>query len=111
MFSSKSSTVIINGVSYSGADDSEHIVINGIQFKIDGANKVYVYVDGNAQKVQTSNGDIHVTGDVTNGVTNSNGDIECRDVFGHVSNTNGAVIVNGTVEGDVKTTNGDISHK
>lgn len=88
------STVVINGVTYSGTNVS---IVNG-KVVVDGATQdqqligvVNVVVNGDANEVNTVSGDVSINGSV-----------------GSVSSVSGDVNVRGGVTGSVSTVSGDI---
>lgn len=104
-----SGVITINGQSISVGPNSEEIIIDGVKFNIDNAANVTVVLNGNVDKITTSNGDVEVIGECGE-VRTSNGEVHCGTVKGSVHTSNGQVNVHGGVGGDITTTNGSVRH-
>lgn len=111
---SSGGSIEVNGVKYTGNNVSVRngkVTIDGVvQADHSKEPRIMIYVTGDCETVQSSDGDIIINGDVSGDVQSTNGDIEAENVTGKVTTTNGDVEC-WDVGGDVTTTNGDIRHK
>lgn len=106
MFSVRNSIVTINGVTIT--ENQDELEIDGVKFKIEGANHLTVVINKDVKNVTTANGNIDVNGNVHGDVRTANGSIICGAVGGDVRTTMGNVDVSGDVKGDVSTTMGSV---
>jgi hypothetical protein len=105
------STVSINGQTYSGNNVS---IING-NVVIDGNKQdqvlegpISVVVNGNVDRVETTSGDVDVTGS-TGTVSTMSGSVTCGgNISGDVSTMSGSVRCDGSIGGSVETMSGSI---
>jgi hypothetical protein len=66
-------------------------------------------IEGNVNYIQTTSGDVDISGDVNGPVSSTTGDIDCGNVAGNASSTSGDIVC-GSVGGSMTTVNGDIEH-
>jgi hypothetical protein len=124
------SSITINGNTYSGNNivvtngkvfvngkdvtpDSKHITItvegNVDEIKVDVCSGVSIL--GNVKNINTTSGDVIVTGEVSGSVETTSGDVEIGgNVTGNVETTSGDVECQ-NISGSVSTVSGDIKHR
>lgn len=112
---SKSSTLVINGVTISGDCSSldisnNKISVNGKEVSVAEAKVYNVVVNGNIDTVQVACCDRLTVNGSTNNVKTVSGDVKCGDVAGNVSTVSGDVDCN-SVKGNVSTVSGDVTEK
>jgi len=102
--------VTIDGRDFEG----RNITINGDKVVVDGevqdgslVGPVYVTVQGDAESVETTSGNVRVDGSCRE-VKSSSGDIICHDVAGDVRTMSGDVEVSGSIGGSASTMSGDV---
>jgi len=107
--SKKKTTVIVDGVSYTG----KHVVIEDGIVTIDGDNKtqkighiVHVEIQGDCDQIYNAAGNISVSGNAKK-VETASGDVECGDVSGDVKSMSGDITC-GNVAGSIQTMSGDV---
>lgn len=104
------SSVAINGKTYVGRNiniDGQRVIVDGKQ--VTEAAVVDIVINGNVEKIDGAC-DVKVTGDVGE-IDTSSGDISVTgNVKGNVKTTAGDVEIGGNVGGSVKTTAGDITY-
>lgn len=110
--SGDSQSIVVNGQVVRGSNIT---VTNGVVF-VDGKKvstgtekEINIVVNGNAQSVSTSTGQVTVNGDAEQ-INTTSGDIKVRNVNGDISTTSGDVEAV-KVAGRVTTTSGQISQK
>ena len=121
----KMSSIIINGKSYIGGSVSVsknkitidgtdvtpdtkvvNITVNGDVDKVSADYCEKIIVNGNANTLTTTSGDIECK-DVTGDIKVTSGDIECKDVTGHIKVTSGDIECS-NVGGSIQTVSGDV---
>lgn len=92
--------------------DEKNIQINIIgdvgNLNVDHCN--LIEIDGDVKDLQTSSGDVTLSGNVEGSIQTSSGDVECEDIGGNVRTSSGDVKANDIV-GNVNTMSGDIKHR
>lgn len=105
-----SSSVTIDGRTFSGRSISisgDKVVVDGVEQSGTLVGSITVTVNGNADYVSSSSGDIRVSGECGT-VSSTSGDIQCGNVTGSVSTVSGDINA-GSIAGSAKTVSGDIS--
>lgn len=104
------SSVTINGKTYVGRNisiDGQRVIVDGKQ--VTEAAVVDIVINGNVEKIDSAC-DVKVTGDVGE-IETSAGDISVTgNVKGDVRTNAGDIEIGGSVGGSVKTTAGDITY-
>lgn len=101
--------VLINGIKQIGKKlviTKDDIILDDHSLNISD-RQIKIEIFGNANSVETVNGDIIVNGDVVGDVESVNGSITCRDVTKNITTVSGDVRTH-SVSGKVSTVNGDI---
>jgi len=101
--------VIVNGVDITPDSKIINIIIEGDVDKIEVDYCESVAVNGNAQTIRTTSGDI-ICKDVKGDVQSTSGDIEAGNVGGSIQTVSGDINCN-DVNGNVKTLSGDVKYK
>ena len=106
-----SGKIVINGKEYSGRKVSISgngaVIVDGVTQ--DGAalvGPINVIVNGNADHINNTNGDILIHGNAGS-VQTVSGDVKCRDISGSVRTVSGDVMAQ-SIAGQVNTVSGDI---
>ena len=123
--------VIINGKKYTGGNSivvsNNKVIIDGVDQSPSKCKKIDIKIVGNVENLevdtcntinvhgdvnslQTTSGDVDVSGNVTDSVDSTSGDIECGDVGGSVKSVSGDIKCK-NINGSVKTVSGDIRNK
>jgi hypothetical protein len=109
----RNSKVVIDGKEYVGTDDEKKIEIHvaGDVDEIDVDVCYKIAITGNVGSIQTSSGDVEVSGNVNGDIKTSSGDVEISEgVTGSIQTSSGDVKT-GSVGGKVKTNSGDIKYR
>ena len=105
----KMSSIIINGKSYIGGSVSvskNKITIDGTDVTPD-TKVVNITVNGDVDKVSADYCEKIIVNGNVNSVTTTSGDIECKDVSGHIKVTSGDIECS-NVGGSIQTVSGDV---
>ena len=113
IFTKSNSTVVVNGVTYTGKgsvciSSNGNVTIGGKSYNSDLSTKCEIKIDihGSADNISTTSGDVKCEN--ANSVSTTSGDVEVRgSVYGNVSTTSGDVDTK-SVSGSVSTVSGDI---
>jgi len=84
--------VIIDGVKVDTKDYKEiNIVVSGNlnSLEVDSCNTISI--GGHCEDIETTNGDVDVSGDVHGNVKTTNGDVTAKSIIGKVKTTNGDI--------------------
>lgn len=108
---SSGGSVTVNGNTYRGSNVS---IINGV-VTVDGVvqgdplnGPITITVQGSVGSIETSSGDVNVTGDSQN-ITAVSGDVRVGGNSGYIETVSGDVSVKGSVNGKISTVSGDVT--
>jgi hypothetical protein len=124
---SGASSIIINGVSYSGESvtiNNDKIIIDGKPVDMPDGKKIEVTVQGDLRSLQLTNGIVNAQGligdigmqngtvnaaaDIKGGISLGNGKVICNDVYADVNVDMGSIKAS-TIHGSASTKMGNIS--
>lgn len=108
-----SGSITINNKTYEGrcvSITNGVVSIDGVKQNEDlGSASIIVTVNGDVEKIETTNGEVHVNGN-TQTVKTMDGNVVCGNILGDVKTHSGNVVCK-NVDGDIKTHSGNIRHQ
>ena len=103
--------VTVDGVDYSYEYDNLKIEITGDVTSLNVIACQSLSVTGNVEDIETTSGDVSVTGDIDGNITTVSGDIEkAGNIAGRVETVSGDIEC-GDIGGSVSTVSGDVNAK
>ena len=106
--------ITINGVDYGNARNitmkNGKIIIDNNDVTSDFQDQKTIFISGNINELNVSNGDVDVTGDIGELKTQSGDVIVAGDVKGNVKTQSGDIKCRGNISGSANTMSGDIKY-
>lgn len=107
-------SVVIDGREFNGnninIDGNGIVTVDGVQQEGQLVGDIKIEVSGDITRLETTSGDVTVTGSCGM-VSTMSGDVETREIVGNVKTMSGDVKCTGPISGSVSTMSGDITHR